>query len=68
MQNFVELLATPLKEIFVVLNFVPSPRGDHAYINNFAVHIFAVPNLSVKTQNLHHVKISRYTVIYVHVG
>jgi hypothetical protein len=32
-QNFVELLATALEEIFVVLIFPPSPRGDHTHID-----------------------------------
>jgi hypothetical protein len=49
-QNFAELLATALEEIFVVLNFTPSPRGDHttSIDQQFAVHIFAVPALSAK--------------------
>jgi hypothetical protein len=31
-QKFAKLLATALEEIFVVLNFAPSPHGDHTYI------------------------------------
>jgi hypothetical protein len=31
-QNFAELLATTLEEIFA-----PSPRGDHTYINHPAI-------------------------------
>jgi hypothetical protein len=62
-QTFAELLATALEEISIVLNFVPSPRGvhhPHRFTSNFAVHIFAAPDLPVK--DLHHTKISRYTV------
>jgi hypothetical protein len=32
-QNFMELLATALEEIFVILIFVPSPRGDHTHMD-----------------------------------
>jgi hypothetical protein len=62
-QTFAELLATALEEISIVLNFVPSPRGvhhPHRLTSNFTVQIFAAPDLSVN--NLHHTKISRYTV------
>jgi hypothetical protein len=38
-QNFAELLAsiTALEEIFVILIFTSSPRGDHTHIDQAAI-------------------------------
>ena len=30
--KFMELLVNPLEEIFMVLIFTPSPRGDHTHV------------------------------------
>jgi hypothetical protein len=54
-QNFTELLATALEEIFMVLNFAPS-------------YFRSARSICEKREILHHAKISRYTVSssYVH--
>jgi hypothetical protein len=53
-QNFAELLATALKEIFVVLIFASSPRGDHTHIYRSAISWFIRsrhPTYLQKTRN-----------------
>ena len=40
MQNFAELLATAVEEIFVILIFAPSPYGDHTHIDWSAISRF----------------------------
>jgi hypothetical protein len=70
-QNFMELLATALEEKFCGLKFHAFSTWRlymhlHVYrsTSNFAVHIFAAPDLSTKREILHHAKISRYSVYY----